>query len=135
MTDLTHDTLADLSRGTPALFTAAARGLPVLIGVQFLLAGQSLFGGLPWDLHGAVGGLVGGAVLLFGGYSVAVSRLRGFGWWAGVLLILYAVQLALAASGTAALAFHPFNGALLLSASLVCLYKVERRRAAHSGAA
>jgi len=132
MTHPTHDTLVDLDRGTPRPFTAAAFSLPALIGLQFLVAGQALFGGLPWDLHGTLGGLIGVAILTLLGYALAVPRLRGFGWWAGVLTMLYALQLALASSGTAALAFHPFNAALLLTASLVFLLKVQRRRTAQS---
>jgi hypothetical protein len=47
-----------------------------------------------------------------------------------VIAVLYTLQLALAAFGAGALALHPFNAALLLSASLVVLFKVERRRSA-----
>lgn len=124
-----HDTLLDVGRGTPGLFTAAAFSLPPLLGLQFLLAGLSLFVGLPWDLHGALGGLIAVPVLALLCFSLVVPRLRGFGWWAGVLTLLYALQLALTAFGAAALAFHPFNGSLLLTASLVLLLKAERRRA------
>jgi Family of unknown function (DUF6220) len=127
-----HDTLTDLGLGTPAPFVAAAYGLPALLGLQFLLAGQALFGGLTWDLHGAIGGVTAVPVLALLCYSLAVPRLRGFGWWAGVLVIAYGVQLALASSGTGALALHPFNAALLLTASLVFLLKVERRRSAQT---
>jgi hypothetical protein len=62
-----------------------------------------------------------------------VARLRGFGWWAGVITILYALQLVLASSGSGALAIHPFNASLLLTASLIFLFKVERRRSARTG--
>ncbi|PWK59676.1 DUF6220 domain-containing protein [Roseicyclus mahoneyensis] len=130
MTKATHDTLADLDLGTPAPFTAAAFALPALLACQFLLAGQSLFAGLPWDLHGALGGLIAIPVFTLLGYSLAMRRLRGFGWWAGVIGLLYALQLALASFGPGALALHPFNAALLLTASLIFLLKVERRRAA-----
>ena len=130
MSKATHDTLTDLGKGTPALFSISAFGLPPLLVVQFLLAGQALFGGLPWSLHGALGGLIGIPVLILLFYSLAVSRLRGFGWWAGLIGILYALQLVLASSGAGALAIHPFNAALLLSASLIFLLKVDRRRSA-----
>jgi hypothetical protein len=132
MTKPTHDTLVDLGLGTPAPFTVAAFSLPALLAVQFLFAGQALFGGLPWDLHGAVGGAIAFPVLTLLGYSLAVPRLRGFGWWAGVVAILYVLQLALASSGPGALAIHPFNAALLLAASLVFLSKVQRRRSAQT---
>ncbi len=132
MSKPTHDTLADLGLGTPAPFIAAAYSLPALLALQFLLAGQALFGGLSWDLHGALGGVIAIPVLTLFCYSLALQRLRGFGWWAGVLVILYGVQLALASFGPGALAIHPFNAALLLTASLVFMFKVERRRKALS---
>lgn len=128
----THDTLADLGLGTPAPFIAAAYSLPALLALQFLLAGQALFGGLPWDLHGALGGAIAVPVFMLFCSALSVRRLRGFAWWAAVLAILYGVQLALASSGPRALAIHPFNAALLLTASLVLLLKVERRRSAQS---
>jgi hypothetical protein len=132
MTQAPHDTLADLGPGTPTPFTAAAFSLPALLALQFLLAGQALFAGLPWDIHGALGGVIAVPIFTLLGYSLAVSRLRGFGWWAGVLGILYALQLALASFGPGALAIHPFNAALQLTASLIFLFKVHRRRSAQT---
>lgn len=126
-----HDTLRDLDRGTPALFLWSARALPALLGAQFLLAGQALFGGMAWDLHATVGVTVGLPVLVLAGGALGVDRLRGFGWWAGVTLILYLTQVGLAMADTGALAWHPFNGALLLTSALVLFAKVERRRAHH----
>jgi Family of unknown function (DUF6220) len=128
----THDTLANVGLGTPAPFIAAAYSLPALLALQFLLAGQALFGGLSWDLHGALGGAIAVPVFTLLLYSLSVPRLRGFGWWAGVLAVLYVLQLVLASSGLGALAIHPFNAALLLTASLVFLFKVERRRSAQT---
>lgn len=126
-----HDTFADLGRGTPGWFTFSARILPVGLLGQFLSAGAALFSGSDlWDLHGMLGGALSlpAATLLAG--TAFVSRLRGFGWWAGLIVLLHLVQLALAAGSTPlSLSFHPFNGALLLAASLVLLAKVERRRA------
>ena len=112
MTKTTHDTLAELRLGTPAPFIAAAFSLPALLALQFLLAGQALFAGLPWDLHGAFGGVIAIPVFTLLWCSLIVRRLRGFGWWAGAL--------------------HPFNAALLLTASLIVLFKVERRRSARA---
>lgn len=132
MTKATHDTLTDFDLGTPAPFTAAAFTLPALLAFQFFLAGQALFAGLPWDLHGALGGLIAIPVFTILGYALTVRRLRGFGWWAGVIGLLYALQLALASSGPGALALHPFNAALLLSIALIFLFKVERRRSARA---
>lgn len=126
-----HDTLAELDRGTPRWFIVAARILPLGILVQFLSAGVSLFGnsGL-WGLHASFGGalILPAAALLVG--ALVIARLRGFGWWAGLAVLLYLIQVALAAmAAPALLSLHPFNGALLLVASLVLTAKVERRAA------
>lgn len=126
-----HDTFVDLARGTPMWFTLSARGLPLGILGQFLSAGTALFqNGEVWGLHAAVGGvLLVPAAVVFGG-SLLIQRLRGFGWWAGLVVILCLTQVALAAGSQAILlSLHPLNGALLLSASLILLTKVERRRA------
>lgn len=126
-----HDTLRDLHRGTPLWFTLSAWMLPAGLFLQFLLAGGALFQDARlWGLHGAVGGLLAVPVLAMLAGALWGSHLRGFGWWAGVILVLYGVQLALAAEARPLpLAFHPFNASLLLAASLVQLTKVERRRA------
>ena len=127
-----HDTLPDLARGTPGSFVLAARALPVGVLGQFLVAGQALFRNAEvWGAHAALGiGLALPVVALLVG-ALLTPRLRGFAWWAGLVALLYAVQVALGAGGEAlALSLHPFNGALLLVASLVLLVKVERRRAA-----
>jgi hypothetical protein len=89
-------------------------------------------GPLSWDLHAIVGVTVGLPVLVLAGGALGLARLRGFGWWAGLTLILYLTQVGLATADTGALAFHPFTGALLLTSALVLLAKVERRRAHHS---
>lgn len=128
----TRDTLTDPGLGTPAAFTVAAFSLPALLSVPFFLAGQALFAGLPWGLHGAVGGAIAVPVLTLVGYSLAVRRLRGFGRWACALAILSAVQLALASSGPGGLALHPSNAALRLTASIVFLFRAERRRSART---
>lgn len=126
-----HDTFAELDRGTPRWFAVAARILPLGILVQFLSAGASLFGdGALWRLHASFGGalFLSAAALLVG--ALFIARLRGFGWWAGLVVLLYLIQVALAARGAPALlSLHPFNGALLLVASLVLVAKVERRAA------
>ena len=132
MNKFIHGTLVDLHLGTPVPFTLAAFSLPALLSLQFLLAGQALFAGASWDLHGAFGGAVAIPVLTLIFYSLAMTRLRGFAWWAIVIGLLYALQLVLASSGSGALAFHPFNGALLLTGSLTFLLKVARRRSAQS---
>ncbi|MGN7870006.1 DUF6220 domain-containing protein [Paracoccus sp. 22332] len=127
MASTAHDTLVDLERGTPSWFLWSARLLPAGLAAQFLLAGQALFGGLPWEAHVTLGMalFVPVAALLSG--ALSIRRLRGFNWWAGLMSLLYLLQVALAAAGPAALAFHPFNAALLLASALVLLAKIERR--------
>jgi hypothetical protein len=66
--------------------------------------------------------------------SLLVHRLRGFGWWAGLVTLLYLVQVSLAAGGLPLpLSLHPLNGAVLLAASVILLLKTERRRSHRSG--
>ncbi|NDV87676.1 hypothetical protein GTW51_13290 [Aurantimonas aggregata] len=133
MPTVTHDTFRHLDLGTPVFFTLTARILPGLLAIRFLLVAQPLSGGLLGDIHALIGDLVGFQVLVIAGYAFFMSRLRGFGWWACVIVLTYLAQFALAASGPVALVFHTFNAALLLSASLVLLFKVERRRAREVG--
>lgn len=124
-----HDTLTDLHLGTPLWFVLSARLLPLGIVSQFLSAGAALFiGAWDWHIHKAIGGALSlPIIVLFAGVLI-IPRLRGFNWWAGLVFTLYIVQFALAAGANSmALAFHPFNGALLLMASLVLLAKLERR--------
>ncbi len=128
--DKTHDTFTDLPRGTPGWFTLSARLLPLGLLAQFLSAGTALFhDGALWGLHGAVGGALSLPVFALLGGALLLQRLNGFGWWAGLTTLLYLGQIALAAGAAPMLSLHPMNGALLLTASLVLLAKVERRRA------
>lgn len=129
MPRLKHDTLRHLGRGTPAVYLWSARLLPAGIAGQFLLAGQALFGGFSWEAHSTLGGLAALPEIVLAAGSALLRHLRGFGWWAGLVTCLYIMQVLLGTAGSAALAFHPFNAALLLTAALVLLYKVERRRA------
>ena len=127
----THDTLASPHPGTPAWVKALARLLPIGIVAQFLSAGLGLFldPGL-LGLHRAIGTALSLPVLGLLAAALLIRRLRGIGWWAGAVLALYAVQVALAATAAPLpLSLHPANGALLLSASLILLAKVERRGA------
>jgi hypothetical protein len=124
----THDTFRRLDLGTPVFFTLTARFLPGLLAIQFLLVGQPLSGNLLGDIHDLIDNVVAFQVLVIAGYALFVSRLRGFGWWACVIVLTYLAQFALPASGPVALVFQTFNAALLLSASLVLLFKIERRR-------
>ncbi|NUB46598.1 hypothetical protein GEU84_019580 [Fertoebacter nigrum] len=126
-----HDTFTDLPRGTPVWFTLSARVLPFGLLSQFLSAGSALFrDDTLWNLHGGIGGALSVPVLALLAGAVFIRRLRGFGWWAGLTCLLYLTQVALAAgAGPLPLSLHPLNGALLLTASLILLAKVERRRA------
>lgn len=128
----THDTFVALDRGTPALFVWSARLFPVALAGQFFLAGQSLFAGLPWSIHGMAGGLAAVPIIIMAAMAFATSYLRGFAWWAFGSLALYGVQIALATGSATLLALHPFNASLLLTAALVLLAKTERRRALHT---
>lgn len=126
-----HDTLVDLAGGTPLWFVLSTRALPLSLLGQFLSAGLALFSdwGL-WDIHRGTGAVVGTMVTLLAVGTVRVQRLRGFGWWARSVALLYIVQAALAAGNAPPLlALHPVNGALLLAASTVLATKVERRLA------
>lgn len=134
MTTATHDTFADLDAGTPQLFIWVSRALPVILLAQFFFAGQALFAGAAWDAHIAIGGLAALPILFMLGYALGMKRLRGFGWWAGALTILYVIQVVLAAGSDSWLQVHPLNAALLLTASIVFSFKVERRRAASNSA-
>ena len=125
-----HDTLRELDRGTPFWFTASGWLVPAGILTQFLLAGQALFGGSDIGTHAMLGSLLALPVLTLLLGALLVGRLRGFGWWAGILAVLTLVQFVLAGGdGSPLLAYHPVNGALVLVASLVLLAKIERRRA------
>jgi hypothetical protein len=123
-----HDARGDLQARKPGWFTLSARLLPVGILGQFMLAGTALFrDGSAWGAHAALGGALAIPVGALLAGAVLVARLRDFGWWAGLVALLYLLQVALAAVGTALpLSFHPFNAGLLLTASLVLLAKFER---------
>lgn len=130
MNSTDHDTFCRPGAGTPYWFILSARMFPLGLFGQFLSAGIGLFSNNEaMELHAVAGGLFAlPALVLFGG-SLAVSRLRGFAWWTGLIIALYLVQIALAAiKQPAALSAHPANGALLLTASIVLLAKIERRQ-------
>ncbi|WP_266019867.1 hypothetical protein [Brucella intermedia] len=75
-----------------------------------------------------MGGALSLPIIVLCGGVLFMPRLRAFNWWAGLVCTLYIVQFVLAADANSlSLAFYPFNGTLLLTASLVLLAKVERR--------
>ncbi len=120
-----HDTLL----GTPFWFVLSARLLSLGILSQFLSAGVALFiGAWDWQIHLVIGGALPLPIIILCAGVFAVPRLRGFNWWAGLVFALYIVQFALAAgTDSLPLAFHPFNGTLLVIVSLVLLAKLQRR--------
>lgn len=126
----THDTLVDLHLGTPRWFTLCAWLVPLGLLGQFLTAGVALFQESSfWETHAAFGGALSVPIIMLFGGSLAIRRLRGFGWWAGLLFLLYLVQVSLAVGGSPLpLSLHPLNGAILFASSLVLVLKVERRR-------
>ncbi|MET1755755.1 DUF6220 domain-containing protein [Novosphingobium sp. RD2P27] len=129
MMEKAHDTLRDLHRGTPLWFTTSGWLVPAGVLAQFLLAGQALYGNTGFGVHAVLGTLLVLPVLALLLGPLLVSRLRGFGWWAGILAVLMLVQFVLAAGNAKPfLAYHPANGALVLATSLVLLVKIERRR-------
>ncbi|WP_246233358.1 DUF6220 domain-containing protein [Aurantimonas aggregata] len=130
MMEEVHDTLRDVDRGTPFWFTASGWLVPAGVLAQFLLAGQALYGGSEFGVHAMLGSLLALPVLALLLGPLFVWRLRGLGWWAGILAVLMLVQFVLAADNAGPfLAYHPVNGALVLTTSLILLVKIERRRA------
>jgi len=78
-----------------------------------------------------LGGLAAVPTLIMATMACAIGYLRGFAWWACGALAFYGGQIALATGSATMLALHPFNASLLLTAALVLLAKIERRRALH----
>ncbi|MBX9466765.1 MAG: hypothetical protein KL839_02345 [Rhizobium sp.] len=96
------------------------RALAVLtlvgIGVQFFLAGMTVFGaGTGWEAHAATGGAVGLPILgLF--LMTFLAGLREHRRMASALFALYLLQVTLAAIGQGQPligALHPVNGLLM----------------------
>ncbi|RST87900.1 hypothetical protein EJC49_03180 [Aquibium carbonis] len=135
--DETHDTLAELRCGTPIWFAALAWLMPAGVFSQFVIAGFGLLlDPALLGLHGAIGSILALPAIGLAAGAFTIRRLRGFGWWAAILVALYLVQVGLAAGPIPVLlSLHPANGALLLAASLVLLAKVEHRRSAKGASA
>lgn len=123
---------AEEAAGASRTVALAALLVPVLLLAQFLLAGLALYGdtGL-WGVHGAVGGTAAIPILVVLAGALRGGRNRHLRWWAGLQALLYVSQIgwvvADEASGLGwAMAMHPLNGALLLTAALTILAKVLR---------
>lgn len=119
----------------PFWFLLTVRVVPAGILLQYLLAGLGLFhDGLFLGWHSGLGMFL---LLPIAAMAVAAwfgRQARSPRWWAGLLAILYGLQIGLIVvgqnSGSGILqALHPFNGGLMLVVSLVLLAKVEHKRA------
>lgn len=130
-----HPSAAKPQGRAPFWFLQTVRAVPAGILLQYLLAGLGLFhDGLFLGWHSGVG-----MSLLLPIAAMAVAawfgrQARPLRWWAGLLAVLYGIQIGLIVvgqnSGSGILqALHPFNGGLMLVVSLVLLAKVERKRA------
>lgn len=135
MTTIESSTPGTRRRVPPFWYLQAARAVPAGILAQYLLAGLALFyDGLFWGWHGGLGMLL---LLPIGAMAVAAwvgSPMRPLRWWAGLLAVLYVLQIVLIVTGQnlgsgLLQALHPFNGGLMLVTSLVIVAKVERNRA------
>jgi hypothetical protein len=135
MTTIDVATAGPSRRVLPFWYLQAARAVPVGILAQYLLAGLALFhDGLFWGWHGGLGMLL---LLPIGAMALAAwlgGRMRPLRWWAGLLAVLYVLQIVLIVIGQnfgsgLLQALHPFNGGLMLVASLVIVAKAERNRA------
>lgn len=114
----------------PAWFVWLARLLPVGILGQFVSAGLGLFmDGAMLDLHATTGFVLSLPVLALLAGTFVLPSLRFLVLWMAPVLVLYVVQIMLAAGGGGLpLALHPANGALLLTAGLAFAAKVEAAR-------
>lgn len=83
----TDDAVTDLHFGTPRWFSFLAELLSIGIFSQFLSAGLGLFlnPGL-LELHGGIGITLSVPMIALLAGALLVRRLRGFGWWAGIVL-------------------------------------------------
>ncbi|MCQ4629405.1 hypothetical protein GB927_005110 [Shinella sp. CPCC 100929] len=119
----------------PFWFLRAARAVPAGILAQYLLAGLALFqDGLFWAWHGGLGLAIFLPIAAMALAAWLARPARALRWWTGLLVVLYVLQVVLIVSGQSfgsglLQALHPFNGGLMLVASLVLVAKVERNRA------
>lgn len=126
---MTRDKDAAVDRGhtIPAWFTTAAWILPAGILVQFLSAGLGMFSDSNFlAQHKMIGLGLSAAPLILLIASLAIRHLRPFAGWASLTVLLYIIQIMLAAEAVPLLlAFHPINGSLLLIVSLIFLKKLS----------
>ena len=118
------------SQKIPRWYPLLAWFFPCSVLGQFLIAGGALFRSADlWGIHAIIGGALffpASALLVGTLYAPQLRTLRG---WAGLTFFLYLVQVVLGAgSKPLLLSAHPFNGALMLGASLALLAKVEHLR-------
>jgi hypothetical protein len=105
-----------------AVFSGFAALTLVGIAGQFVLAGMSIFGAADaWGLHGLSGGLLVLPVLGMLGLALAVPALHRFRREAGILTVIYLVQVTLAALGPEfplVGALHPLNGLIMADVAM-----------------
>lgn len=124
------DQIAASQHRTPLWFVAFAWLVPAGVLGQFLSAGLGLFlDPTLLGLHGAVGFSLSLPAIGVAAGAFMVPHLRRLAPWAATVMLLYLVQVGLAAGGAALpMALHPLNAALLLTASLMLAARVQQRR-------
>ncbi len=104
------------------LFSGFAVVALVGIAGQFMLAGMSIFGAADaWGLHGLSGGLVSVPVLGMLGLALAMPGLHRFRRDAGMLTVVYLLQVTLAGLGSSFPllgALHPLNGLIMADVAM-----------------
>ena len=104
------------------LFSGFAVLMVIGIAGQFVLAGMSVFGAADaWGLHGLSGGLLSVPVLGMLGLALAVPALHRFRRDAGMLTVVYLVQVALAGLGSRFPmigALHPLNALIMADVAM-----------------
>jgi hypothetical protein len=120
------------AKTAPRWFVLSAATVPPGILGQFMLAGLSLFVEARFQgMHESLGFLLAVPIGIVATAPFLRRDVKALRHWAGLLGILYLLQIVLAASGSGlAQAVHVLNAGLLLVAALVIIAKIVR---SHSG--